>query len=43
MNAHNTFENPDAVKPRPFDGAKLVNEDLEMSLPRMSVVVLEIA
>jgi alpha-N-arabinofuranosidase len=43
MNTHNTFENPDAVKPRPFSGAKLVNEDLEIDLPKMSVVVLEVA
>ena len=43
MNAHNTFENPDAVKPRPFKGAKLTNQELELSLPKMSVVVLELA
>jgi alpha-N-arabinofuranosidase len=43
MNAHNTFENPDVVKPRPYGGSKLVNEELELSLPRMSVVVLEVA
>lgn len=43
MNAHNTFENPDAVKPRPFKGAKLANQELELSLPKMSVVVLELA
>lgn len=43
MNAHNTFERPDAVTPREFTKATLSDEGLEISLPRMSVVVLEVA
>jgi alpha-N-arabinofuranosidase len=43
MNAHNTFDNPNAVKPVEFNGAKLNGETLELALPKMSVVGLEIA
>ncbi len=40
MNAHNTFEAPDAVRPAPFSGAALVGDALEVKLPAKSVVVL---
>jgi alpha-L-arabinofuranosidase len=40
MNAHNTFEAPDAVKPVAFDGASLKGDRLEVRLPTKSVVVL---
>lgn len=42
MNAHNTFENPDAVKPERFDGAELKKGELLVSLPAKSVVLLTI-
>lgn len=40
MNAHNTFEKPDAVKPAGFDGAVLGSDGLVIQLPAKSVVVL---
>ncbi len=43
MQAHNTFDAPDAVQPAPFAGAKLVNGVLVAELPPMSVVALELA
>jgi alpha-N-arabinofuranosidase len=42
MTAHNTFEQPDAVKPVTFDGAKLSGDKLTVQLPAKSVVVLEL-
>ncbi len=43
MNAHNTFENPDAVKPAGFDDVRLKDAStLQLTLPSKSVVVLEI-
>jgi alpha-L-arabinofuranosidase len=42
MNAHNTFENPDEVKPAPFQGCELNNGAVTATLPAKSVVVLEI-
>jgi len=43
MNAHNTFEAPNAVQPAAFSGARLSGEELEITMPRMSVVVLEVS
>jgi len=43
MNAHNTFEAPNAVQPVAFGGARLSGEELEITMPRMSVVVLEVS
>ena len=40
MDAHNTFKNPDAVKPEPFD-VKQSSGALEFSLPPKSVIVVE--
>jgi alpha-N-arabinofuranosidase len=40
MNAHNTFAEPDAVKPAMFDAAKLSGESLSVELPAKSVVML---
>jgi alpha-N-arabinofuranosidase len=40
MNAHNTFEAPDAVRPAAFNGASLSGDTLEVKLPAKSVVVL---
>ncbi|MCJ7543060.1 MAG: alpha-N-arabinofuranosidase [Phycisphaerae bacterium] len=42
MNAHNTFDAPDAVRPTRFDGAKLSGENLAVALPPKSIVVLEL-
>jgi len=42
LDAHNTFESPDAVKPSRFNGAALENGKLSVSLPAKSVVVLSL-
>ena len=42
MDAHNTFESPDAVKPTRFNGARLETGRLNVSLPAKSVVVLSL-
>lgn len=42
MNAHNTFDQPDAVKPAAFTGAKLTSDGFAATLPAKSVVVLEL-
>ena len=39
---HNTFENPDKIKPQPFTGATLKGNSLNVKLPPFSVVVLEL-
>jgi alpha-N-arabinofuranosidase len=40
MNAHNTFEQPDAVRPAAFDGARVSGSQLTIELPPKSIVVL---
>jgi alpha-N-arabinofuranosidase len=42
MNAINTFDRPETVKPAPFTGIKLQSDSIALSLPSKSVVVLEI-
>jgi alpha-N-arabinofuranosidase len=42
MQAHNTFDQPDAVRPTSFDGAKIANGGLTITLPPMSVTALTI-
>jgi alpha-N-arabinofuranosidase len=42
MSAHNSFEQPEAVKPAPFTGARVANGTLTVQLPPKSVVVLEL-
>jgi len=42
MNARNTFEQSDAVKPVAFTGARVTADGLEVSLPAKSVVALEL-
>jgi alpha-N-arabinofuranosidase len=42
MDAVNTFERPDAVKPVPFTGARVANGRLAVALPPHSVIVLEL-
>ncbi len=39
---HNTFENPDLVKPALFKGAKVDKGTLKVTLPAMSIVTLEV-
>jgi len=42
INAHNTFANPQAVKPAAFTGAQVAGGLLTVALPPKSVVVLEL-
>jgi len=42
MNAFNSFENPEAVKPVSFNGCKLNGGILTINMPSKSVVVLEL-
>jgi alpha-N-arabinofuranosidase len=42
MQAHNTFDAPNNLKPADFNGAKLVDGGFSVKLPAKSVVVLAI-
>jgi alpha-N-arabinofuranosidase len=42
MNAHNTFEQLDTVKPAEFNAVTVENYELTLNLPPMSVVTLTI-
>lgn len=42
MTAHNTFQNPERVKPAPFYGAAITDGKLRIDLPPMSLVLLEV-
>lgn len=42
MDAHNTFVQPDAVKPQPFESFQLSGGKLTVNLPAMSVTTLEL-
>lgn len=42
LDAHNTFEQPDAVKPAAFNGFEAKTSSLRINLPPRSVVVLQI-
>jgi alpha-L-arabinofuranosidase len=42
MNAHNTFQNPDSIKPQKFSDVVIENNILKINLPAKSVLVLEI-
>lgn len=42
MDARNTFEQPDAVKPASYTGARVVNGLLTVALPPRSIIVLEL-
>jgi alpha-L-arabinofuranosidase len=42
MDARNTFENPDAIHPVPFDGANVTAHGLSLTLPAKSIVVLNL-
>jgi alpha-N-arabinofuranosidase len=42
MAAHNTFDRPDAVTPREFGRAVVDGDTLQITLPKMSVAVIEV-
>ncbi|KAA6346459.1 Intracellular exo-alpha-L-arabinofuranosidase 2 [termite gut metagenome] len=42
LNDHNTFDNPNAVTVKDFDGAKISNAALSVILPPKSVVMIEL-
>ena len=42
MNAMNTFDRPDTIKPAPFSGYKFQDSRLTLSIPAKSVVTLEL-
>lgn len=42
LNDHNTFSNPDNIKPVTFTDVKLVGGDIKVIVPSKSIVVLEI-
>lgn len=42
MNAMNTFDRPNSVKPAPFNGHKLQGSQLVVNIPAKSVVMLEL-
>jgi alpha-N-arabinofuranosidase len=42
MNTHNTFDDPDAISPVPFDAVRLQGDRVTVFLPPKSVVVLKI-
>jgi alpha-N-arabinofuranosidase len=42
MNAMNTFDSPESIKPAEFKGAQVDGEKMTLNLPAKSVVVLEI-
>jgi alpha-N-arabinofuranosidase len=42
MNAHNTFEQPEVVKPEEFTSFTVENNKLSITLPPMSVVTLSV-
>ena len=42
MDVHNTFERPDVVTPAAFAGARISTDRLDVTMPKMSVVALEV-
>ena len=42
MHAHNTFEQPEVVKPKEFDGCRVVDNRLVFTIPACSVLHLEV-
>ena len=42
MNAHNSFDAPETIKPAPFTGAQVSGGTLSVTLPPKSVVVLDL-
>lgn len=42
LNDHNTFEKPEAVKPKPYSDARLADGKISIRIPPYSVIVLEV-
>jgi alpha-N-arabinofuranosidase len=42
MNSHNTFDEPETVKPAAFNGFALTDNKLTIQMPSKSIVVFEI-
>lgn len=42
LNAYNTFENPDNVSSKAFEGARIRNGQLQINMPAKSIVVLKV-
>ncbi|MDQ0208353.1 alpha-N-arabinofuranosidase [Alkalicoccobacillus murimartini] len=42
MNEHNTFENPEVLKPTSLDGINLTKDKLSVTIPPMSVAVIKL-
>jgi alpha-N-arabinofuranosidase len=42
MDAQNTFDAPDTVRPQAFSGATIADGKLSLTLPAKSVVVLDL-
>jgi alpha-N-arabinofuranosidase len=42
MNTHNTFDNPDAIKPAKFDNVIIKGNELVIKMPSKSIVALEL-
>ena len=42
MNAHNTFDRPDVVRPQPFTDFKGAGRGISVTIPPMAIVVLEV-
>ncbi|WP_059102576.1 alpha-N-arabinofuranosidase [Shouchella shacheensis] len=43
MNAHNTFDNPDQVRPRSFEKGRIEKDQLLANMPPMSVLLMEVS
>jgi alpha-N-arabinofuranosidase len=43
MNTHNTFDNPDALKPVKFDDFRREGDELVVRMPSKSIVALELS
>jgi alpha-N-arabinofuranosidase len=42
INTHNTFDNPDAIKPAEFSNVKIKGDQLVIKMPSKSIVALEL-
>jgi alpha-N-arabinofuranosidase len=42
LSDHNTFDKPEAIKPNKFSGFKASGDNLSITIPAFSVVVLEV-
>jgi alpha-N-arabinofuranosidase len=42
LNSHNTFENPDEVRPADFNNVKIRKNIVSLTIPPKSIIVLEV-